>query len=91
MIDFTLAELLTGLDLEPPAPDEFGHVWNGPEGTIYSVKVKTCSRCRCDESDWEASAICDPERLAPSVAKPVSPPDESTVSKDEAEAEKPPR
>lgn len=46
MIDFTLAELLTGLDLEEPAASE---------------------------------------------PKPVSPPDESTVAKDEAEAEKPQR
>lgn len=62
MIDFTLAELLTGLDMEP---DSLGHVWDGPEGTIYSVKVKTCSRCRCDETDWEASKTCDPTRLGP--------------------------
>ena len=48
MIDFTLAELLTGLDL----------------------------------SDIELPA---------SEPKPVSPPDESSVSKDEAEAEKPKR
>jgi hypothetical protein len=44
MIDFTLAELLTGLDLELPAP--------------------------------------------PSEVKPVSPPDESSVAKDEAETYK---
>lgn len=46
MIDFTLAELLTGLDLEEPV-------------------------------------------IPPKVPKPVSPPDESSISTDEAEAEKP--
>jgi hypothetical protein len=45
MIDFTLAELLTGLDLEEPL-------------------------------------------IPPSAPKPVSPPDESSVSTDEAEAKK---
>ncbi len=43
-------------------PDKFGHIWDGPEGTILAVKVKTCSRCRCDESDQEALRSCDPER-----------------------------
>jgi hypothetical protein len=33
------------------------HVWDGPTRIIMSVNVKTCSACRCDESDYDLPCI----------------------------------
>lgn len=79
MIDFTLAELLTGLDLEEPTVQLGGFPYD-------------CFEHGCiDHNDCLLNGCLKGPGTPPRLIKAASPSDESSVAKDEAEADKPKR